>query len=84
MDQKRKQEMEKAGSYVVYLESEQADLDDHEHPFDAMWQSIYDVCKLVKFGIIDDITQEEFEEGYKWLVETKSLTENYQDFEMEF
>ena len=55
MDQKRKQEMEKAGSYVVYLESEQADLDDHEHPFDAMWQSIYDVCKLVKFGIIDDI-----------------------------
>lgn len=82
MDQKRQQEMEKASTFVVYLESEQAK--DSEHPFDAMWQSIYDVCKLVNFGIIDDITKEEFEEGYKWLVKTKCLTDNYQDFEMEF
>ena len=46
--------------------------------------AIYDVCKLIKFGIIEDITEEEFEEAYAWLKTTQSLTEDYQEFELEF
>ena len=42
------------------------------------------VCKLIKFGIIEDITEEEFEEAYAWLKTTQSLTEDYQEFELEF
>ena len=49
-----------------------------------MWQSIYDVCKLVKFQIIDDISQEEFDEAYRWLLKNQPLTEDYQNFELEF
>ena len=62
----------------------QADIDAKDHQFDALWQSIYDVCKLIKFGIIEDITEEEFEEAYAWLKTTQSLTEDYQEFELEF
>ena len=47
-------------------------------------KSIYDVCKLIKFGIIEDITEEEFEEAYAWLKTTQSLTEDYQELELEF
>ena len=62
----------------------QADIDAKDHQFDALWQSIYDVCKLIKFGIIEDITEEEFEEAYAWLKTTQSLTEDYQELELEF
>ena len=64
MDKQRQEAMAKAYSFVVYQESEQADQNTEENKFDAMWQSIYDVCKLVKFQIIDDISQEEFEEAF--------------------
>ncbi len=84
MDKQRQEAMAKAYSFVVYQESEQADQNTEENKFDAMWQSIYDVCKLVKFQIIDDISQEEFEEACQWLIETQSLTEDYKDFQMEF
>ena len=33
---------------------------------------------------IEDITEEEFEEAYAWLKTTQSLTEDYQEFELEF
>ena len=84
MDQQREKASAIAHEFVVYQESEQADIDAKDHQFDALWQSIYDVCKLINFGIIDDITQEEFEEAYSWLKATQSLTEDYQDFELEF
>lgn len=84
MDKQRQEAMDKASSFVVYQESEQADQNTEEKKFDAMWQSIYDVCKLVQFQIIDDISQEEFNEAYQWLIQTKSLTEDYKDFQMEF
>ena len=77
MDQQREQASQIAHEFIVYQESEQADID-------ALWQSIYDVCKLIKFGIIEDITEEEFEEAYAWLKTTQSLTEDYQEFELEF
>lgn len=84
MDKQRRQAMKVASEFVVYQESEQADLNTDEKQFDAMWQSIYDVCKLVKFGIIDDITQEEFDEAYTWLLATQSLTDDYRNYNMEF
>ena len=42
--------------------------------------SIRDNLKLVK----EDITEEEFEEAYAWLKTTQSLTEDYQELELEF
>lgn len=84
MDQQREKASAIAREFVVYQESEQSDIKAEEKVFDALWQSIYDVCKLINFGIIDDITQEEFEEAYSWLKATQSLTEDYQDFELEF
>ena len=84
MDQQREKASAFAHEFVVYQESEQSDIKAEEKVFDALWQSIYDVCKLINFGIIDDITQEEFEEAYSWLKATQSLTEDYQDFELEF
>ena len=42
--------------------------------------SIRDNLRLVK----EDITEEEFEEAYAWLKTTQSLTEDYQEFELEF
>ena len=84
MDQQREKDSAIAHEFVVYQESEQSDIKAEEKVFDALWQSIYDVCKLINFGIIDDITQEEFEEAYSWLKATQSLTEDYQDFELEF
>lgn len=84
MDKQRQQAMKTAKEFVVYQESEQADLDAREKKFDAMWQSIYDVCKLVKFKIIDDITQDEFDEAYAWLLATQSLTDDYQNYNIEF
>jgi len=84
MNKQRQNAMKIASEFVVYQESEQADVNAKEKKFDAMWQSIYDVCKLVKFGIIDDITQEEFDEAYAWLLATQPLTEDYQNFNMEY
>lgn len=84
MDQQREKASLIAHEFVVYQEGEQADIKAEEKVFDALWQSIYDVCKLVNYGIIDDITQDEFDEAYSWLKTTQSLTEDYQDFELEF
>ena len=63
MDQQREQASQIAHEFIIYQESEQADIDAKDHQFDALWQSIYDVCKLIKFGIIEDITEEEFYRG---------------------
>ena len=84
MEQQREQASQIAHEFIVYQESEQSDIKAEEKVFDALWQSIYDVCKLIKFGIIEDITEEEFEEAYAWLKTTQSLTEDYQEFELEF
>lgn len=84
VDEQRIDAMNQAKKFVIYQESEQADQNVKEKQFDAMWQSIYDVCKLVKFQIIDDISQEEFDEAYRWLLKNQPLTEDYQNFELEF
>ena len=81
MDQQREKASAIAHEFVVYQESEQSDIKAEEKAFDALWQSIYDVCKLINFGIIDDITQEEFEQGKEQnillsLVLIKTMSDN--------
>ena len=51
-------------------------------------EQIYPIVKLSIRKVIGSKiippTQEEFEEAYSWLKATQSLTEDYQDFELEF
>lgn len=73
-----------AHGLVVYEESEKGDLK-AENKFDALWQSIYDVCSLVHCGILDEfLSEEEYLEGVKWLKKYQNLTKDYQDKELEF
>lgn len=70
---------------AVYEESEQSDIKTDENKFDALWQSIYDVCSLVKFGILDELlSEEEYIEGIDWLKKYQHLTKKYQEKELEF
>ena len=73
-----------AHEMVVYIESEQRDLKVDEDKFDALWQSIYDVCMLVHFNILDELlSEEEYLEGVTWLKDYQHLTKDYQDKELE-
>ena len=66
-----------AHELVAYIESEQSDLK-------ALWQSIYDVCMLVHFNILDELlSEEEYLEGVTWLKDYQHLTKDYQDKELE-
>lgn len=73
----------KAHEMYVYESSEKSDEKAMEYPFDGVWQSMYDVCKLVKLGILDDVEDDEFEEAKEFLIETQQLTHDYKEFEME-
>ena len=63
-------------------ESEKAD--EKDSSFDALWQSIYDVCQIASYGIIDTVEEDELQEAIEWLKETQSLTTLYKDFQMLF
>lgn len=69
---------------AAYQESEQGDLKKGvENEFDALWQSIYDVCSLVYNDILDELlTEEEYQEALAWLKKYQSLTKDYQDKEI--
>ena len=73
-----------AHQLAAYEESEQSDIKTDENKFDALWQSIYDVCSLVKFGILDELlSEEEYIEGIAWLKKYQHLTKDYQERELE-
>ena len=73
-----------AHELVAYIESEQSDLKASDNEFDALWQSIYDVCMLVHFNILDELlSEEEYLEGVTWLKDYQHLTKDYQDKELE-
>ena len=73
-----------AHELVAYEESEQSDIKASDNKFDALWQSIYDVCSLVHFGILDEVlSEEEYLEGVNWLKKYQSLTKDYQEKELE-
>ena len=72
-----------AHKLVAYEESEQSDIKASDNKFDALWQSIYDVCSLVHFGILDEVlSEEEYLEGVNWLKKYQSLTKDYQEKEL--
>ena len=74
-----------AHKMVVYIESEQRDLKVDEDKFDALCQSIYDVCSLVHFGILDEfLSESEYLEGVRWLKKYQHLTKDYKTKEIEF
>ena len=66
---------------AAYLESEMAD--EKNNNFDSLWQSIYDVCKLATYQIIE-LEDKEIEAAVTWLKEYQHYTKDYQDFEFEF
>lgn len=72
----------KAHEMYAYQASEKGDEENND--FDALWQSLYDVCKLVHFKVIDDLEVEEVQEALDWLKETQSLTKDYQEKEILF
>ena len=84
MDQQREQASQLAHEFIVYQESEQADIDAKNHQFDALWQSIYDICQLSHFHILEDLESDELDEAITWLKETQSLTKKYQETEIYF
>lgn len=75
---------QQAHKLAAYQESEQSDQKAMEDVFDALWQSIYDVCTLVHFDILDELlSEDEYLEGVTWLKEYQHLTKAYQDKELE-
>ena len=72
----------KGHEMYVYEESEQSDKDNNS--FDNLWQSIYDVCQVASYGIIDTIEPDELEEAIQWLKDTQELTEVYKETEIYF
>ena len=71
----------KAHMMPAYLESEQADEQTHE--FDDLWQSLYDVCQLATYGIVE-LTQDEIDEAIAWLKETQNMTQQYLETDIYF
>lgn len=79
------QATKEAHKMVVYMESEQRDQKVDDDKFDALWQSIYDVCSLVYYGILDELlSEEEYLEGVEWLKKYQELTKGYKDLEITF
>lgn len=78
----KEEAIKKGHAMYAYEISEQADTENGN--FDDLWQSLYDICQLASFGIIDDLEHEELKELRKWLKETQSLTEKYQETEIYF
>lgn len=78
----KEQAKQTAHEMYVYEISEQTD--QKTGNFDDLWQSIYDICQLATYGIIDDLVEEELNEAMEWLKDTQHLTKNYQNTEIYF
>ena len=78
-----KEEAIKIGhAMYAYEISEQADIESQN--FDDLWQSIYDICQLSHFHILEDLESDELDQAITWLKETQSLTKKYQETEIYF
>lgn len=71
----------KAHEMYAYEISEKTDEDSGD--FDALWQSMYDVCQLATYGILD-LEDDEIQEALDWIKDTQSLTKNYQTTDIYF
>lgn len=77
----KEESIQKAHQMYAYDVSEQSDQDTQD--FDALWQSLYDVCQLATYGILD-LEKDEIKEALSWLKETQHFTEQYQDIDIYF
>ena len=71
----------KAHEMYAYEISERTDEDNGD--FDALWQSMYDVCQLATYGILD-LEDDEIQEALDCIKDTQSLTKNYQTTDIYF
>ncbi len=77
----KKELIVKAHHMYAYEISEQADALTHD--FDDLWQSLYDICQLGSYGIVD-LDEDELNEAITWLKETQLLTVKYKETEIYF
>lgn len=78
----KEEAIQKAHSMYAYEISEQTDKETND--FDALWQSMYDVCQIATFGVLEDIEEDEIQEALQWLKETQSLTKIYKKTDIYF
>lgn len=78
----KEEAIHQAHEMYAYETSEKADQKTQD--FDALWQSLYDVCQLATYGIIDDLEEDEIHEAMCWLQATQSMTKKYQDTDIYF
>ena len=71
----------KAHAMYAYEESEKSD--EETGDFDAFLQSLYDVCQLATYGVLD-FDEDEINEAREWLKETRHMTKHYQETEIYF
>lgn len=71
----------KAHDMYAYEESEKTDIETGD--FDDLWQSLYDVCQLATYGILD-LEQEDIQEALEWLEITQSMTTKYKETQIYF
>ena len=69
----KEEAIQKAHAMSAYIESEQAD--EKTHDFDDLWQSLYDICQLATYGIVE-LTQEEIDTLADLLSKVYSNLEN--------
>jgi len=71
-----------AHKMYAYEISEQTD--QKTQNFDDLWQSIYDICQLATYGIIEELEKDEIQEAIYWLIETQAMTKDYQNKDIYF
>lgn len=78
----KQEAIKEAHEMYLYELSEQTDQESGS--FDDLWQSLYDICQLASYGIIEDVVEEEINEVKDWLKQTQSMTKDYQTTEIYF
>lgn len=77
--------IEEGRALALYDESEQADMKVQEDVLDALWQSIYDVCKLIAVSVIEaNKDDEDVIDAIVWLKKSQEYTKYYQDIVVAF
>ncbi len=66
----------------LYEDSEKSDVENQD--LDHLWQSLYDICQLASYGILEDVEQEELDEVLHWLKQSQPLTKDYKETEIYF
>lgn len=55
-----------------------------DEPEDGIWCSVFDVCKLSAFEIIEPLDAEDFDEAVAFLKESRAYTKHHQKDEISF